>query len=328
MYNIVRRVRRANHQAIEPIPAAIARNLILDGQAHAGMQVNGRLDLSGTLIDALPAGLHCYELDLSHSHVRALPADLQVDYRLDLDGCTNLELLPDGLKVGMLNLRGCAKLRALPEGLDVYFLDISGCAGLTEWPVHGSIKIGRLVARNCTGLRSLPPYLTNISQLDLTGCARIRELSEGITVSSWLDLTGTEIHALPASLHDVRLRWREMFVSERIVLRPETLTAHDVLAERNAELRRIMMERMGYERFIAESRATSLDRDLDAGGERNLLRVPVPGDEDLVCLAVTCPSTGRKYMLRVPPTTPTCRHAAAWIAGFDHPDAYQPVAET
>jgi hypothetical protein len=41
-----------------------------------------------------------------------------------------------------------------------------------------------------------------------------------------------------------------------------------------------------------------------------------------------CPSTGRQYIIRVPPTTPTCRHAAAWIAGFDNPDDYQPLIET
>jgi hypothetical protein len=328
MYKIVRRVIHGNDKANEPIAATTARNLILDGQARAGMRVNGRLDLSDSLIDTLPAGLHCYELDLSRSQVRDLPADLRVDYRLDLDGCTNLQSLPQDLTVGMLNLRGCVNLRALPEGLDVYFLDISGCVGLSGWPVRGSIKIGRVVARDCTNLRSLPPYLSNISQLDLTGCARMTELAEGITIASWLDLTGTEIHSLPASLCGVRLRWRGMFVHERIVLRPESLTAREVLAERNAELRRIMMERMGYERFMSQARARAIDSDHDAGGERTLLRVPVPDDEDLVCLAVTCPSPGRKYMLRVPPSTPSCRHAAAWIAGFDNPDAYQPIAET
>ena len=71
-----------------------------------------------------------------------------------------------------------------------------------------------------------------------------------------------------------------------------------------------------------------LDKDSDAGGVRRLLRVEFAGDEPLVCLNVFCPSTGRQYMLRVPPQMRHCHAAAAWIAGFDNPDEYQPVQET
>ena len=85
---------------------------------------------------------------------------------------------------------------------------------------------------------------------------------------------------------------------------------------------------MGYERFVGQAQAQVLDRDRDPGGERQLLRVPLQGDEPLVCISVFCPSTGRQYMLRVPPQMRTCRQAVAWIAGFDNPDDYRPVAET
>jgi hypothetical protein len=97
---------------------------------------------------------------------------------------------------------------------------------------------------------------------------------------------------------------------------------------RNAEVRRVMLERMGYERFLRDAGAKVLDRDTDAGGPRQLLRVPLPDDEPLVCLAVFDPSTGRRYLLRVPPRIRTCHQAAAWIAGFDNPENYQPVVET
>jgi hypothetical protein len=43
---------------------------------------------------------------------------------------------------------------------------------------------------------------------------------------------------------------------------------------------------------------------------------------------VACPSTGRRYALRVPPTMRSCRQAAAWTAGFDNPDLYRPLIET
>ena len=61
---------------------------------------------------------------------------------------------------------------------------------------------------------------------------------------------------------------------------------------------------------------------------RQLLRLKLEGDEDLVCVAVICPSTGRRYLLRVPPTMRTCRQSVAWTAGFSDPKLYKPRVET
>ncbi len=293
-----------------------------------GLRVR-RLNLSGcTALRNLPAELALYELGLRDTNVTALPADLRVEYRLDLTGCAALASLPPGLTVGSLVLRGCTRLRALPEGLNVYFLDISGCVNLAAWPETASLRIGHLNAGGCGALQSLPRGLTGLAQLDVSDCAHLRALPEGLTVASWVDLAGSAVRALPASLRGVRLRWRGVLVDERVVFQPETITVDEVLGERNVEVRRVMMECMGYDRFLAEARATVLDQDRDPGGARRLLRVPIPRDEDLVCLAVTCPSTGRDYMLRVPPTMRSCRQAAAWIAGFDDADAFAPLAET
>ena len=88
------------------------------------------------------------------------------------------------------------------------------------------------------------------------------------------------------------------------------------------------MERMGNERFFQGAEAQVVDVDRDAGGERRLLRVGMGWNEALVCLSVHCPSTGRRYLLRVPPTVRTCRQAVALTAGFDDPAAYRPLVET
>src|SRR5579859_647111 len=109
---------------------------------------------------------------------------------------------------------------------------------------------------------------------------------------------------------------------------PETFSAQEVLNERNTEVRRVLFERVGYETFMEQAHAEVLDQDQDPGGTRRLLRVPLTGDEPLVCLGVYCPSTGRQYLLRVPPTMCSCHQAAAWIAGFDDPDQYRPLDET
>lgn len=294
----------------------------------AGLHVR-RLTLSGKwnprpLLD----GLRCYQLDLQNTAVKDLPSDLKVDYRLDLEGCAALESLPEGLKVGCLVLRGCSSLRALPEGLECYFLDVSGCMSMEQWPSEANVGVGRFAARGCLQLRTLPPWLTGVAQLDLRDCVGIRELPGTLRVGSWIDVAGTRITSLPAGMESVQVRWRGVPVDRRIAFTPETITSEEVFAETNAEKRRVMLERMGYERFLSEAKAEVLDEDRDAGGARRLVRVPMKDDEALVCVSVICPSTDRQYVIRVPPTMQKCHAAVAWVAGFDDPDAYHPLVET
>ena len=54
--------------------------------------------------------------------------------RLDLSGNTELEELPEGLRVDKLFLRGCTRLARLPRRLDVSFLSLAQCMGLGELP--------------------------------------------------------------------------------------------------------------------------------------------------------------------------------------------------
>lgn len=298
-----------------------------------GLKVR-RLDISGcTHITRLPNGLHLSELNAGQSGLREIPSDLRVEFRLDLSNCLQLESLPRGLKTGSLVLAGCSALEHLPEELDVYFLDVSNCVSLFDWPAQASVRVGRLNASGCHQLRSLPPWLGSVSQLDISGCANLCRLPDGLHVSSALDVAGSGIvesgvEALPASLRHAPLRWRGVPVDERIVFAPETIEAGEVLSQPNAEVRRVLLECMSYEKFLRDAQAAELDRDRDPGGERRLLRVEMQDDEALVCLAVFCPSTGRQYMLRVPPATRSCHQAAAWIAGFDNADDYQPLQET
>jgi hypothetical protein len=282
------------------------------------------------LIDGgqVPDELTCYELSLEGREIIGLPARMRVEFKLNLRNCTKLESLPVGLKVGSLDISGCTSLAALPEGLDVYFLDMSDCPQIRAWPQVGTINVGRLRARNCTGLTRLPPWIHRLSQLDLAGCSNLTELPDGLRISSWLDLADTAVTSLPPSLQGTPLRWRGVPVEEHVVFRPEEITADEVLAEVNAEVRRVKLERMGFDRFLSEAEAEVVDSDTDPGGPRKLLRVNLEGDEPLVCVSVLCPSTGRHYIIRVPPDMQTCRQAVAWTAGFDNPDHYQPVAET
>ena len=288
-----------------------------------------RVDASGChALAKLPSGLHLNELNLDGAALASLPADLRVDYKLDLSNCANLASLPAGLKVGSLVLRNCTGLKTLPSRLDVCFLDLTGCTELEGWPDDARVRIGGLCIRGCIGLKSLPAGLGRLAQLDLRDCPNITELPPSLEVASWIDVANTGLRELPESLAGVRIRWGRVLIDRRIAFHPETLTAAEILAERNIERRRVMLARFGFEKFLAAVSAEVLDEDQDPGGPRQLLRVPLADDEPLVCLSVQCPSTGRHYLIRVPPTTASCRHAAAWIAGFDNPDDYRPAVET
>jgi hypothetical protein len=271
--------------------------------------------------------LRCYAIEAPTSALTELPDGLRVEFRLDLRDSPLLNRLPRNLDVGSLILRGCTALERLPEGLAVCFLDLQGCRRVREWPRQMTIGEGQLNLAE-TGFSSLPPGLKRLTQLDLRDCAGMVELPDGLEIRSWLEVGGSGLTGLPPSLQGVRLRWRGVRVTERIAFHPESLTTEEILDEPNAELRRVMLERVGFEWFFDRVQAEVLDRDQDPGGERRLLRVQLLRDEPLVCLSVCCPSTGRKYTLRVPPSMKTCRQAVAWTAGFDDPADYHPLVET
>jgi hypothetical protein len=334
------------------LSAKQAQDLLSKGQGWPGMKVEGlvqlknsgealrlpdnleveALDLSQCPgVKRLPSGLHCFEINASNTQIQEVPKDLHVDSILNLSGCEELTRLPKGLKVGTLNLQGCRSLAGLPENLDVWFLNMTGCWNFKEWPRQAAIRSGRLTLRGCTALTGLPAYLGTLAALNVRDCPNLRELPDSLKITGWIDVAQSglaESKKLPLSLRGVDLRWQGVRIDERILLKPETITVDEVLAERNAERRRVLLDRFGVSRFMKETQAKVLDEDTDPGGPRQLLRVELKDDEPLVTLACFCPSTARQYFLRVPPNMESCHQAAAWIAGFDNPRDYQPLLET
>lgn len=315
--------------AASSVDPQLARQLILAGTADAPMRVDGVLDLSNQAgLRSLPRGLTCRELDLSGTALVELPDDLQVTSSLLLRNCVHLRRLPAGLSVETLDLQGCSALQQLPEGLDTWFLNVRACAALRRFPETAHIRSGALLAGGCHRLEGLPASLSRLATLDISDCPRIDTLPAGLEIGLWIDVGGSGITRLDPPNHEVGLRWRGVAIDHRIAFQPESITGAEVLAQQNTELRRVLIERMGYERFLAEARPQVIDRDRDPGGPRELLRLPLANDEDLVCLSCRCPSTQRHYLLRVPPGMRSCHQAAAWMAGFDDPAKYRPLIET
>jgi len=293
-----------------------------------GLQVTENLSVTACEnLEYLPSQLSLRALDISGSKIIALPADLRVTQSITAEGCKQLDSVPP-LSVETLDLSDCTSLQELPDGLQVRNLSVAGCTALQRWPSDGIPWLRRLNMRGCMRLRSLPPGVRELDELDLRDCDASLALPERLRVRKWLDIGGLPWRALPLSSRGFRLRWNGVAISGHIVFHPESITTDDIFAEENAEVRRMMLEHLGYERFFQSAKAEVRHQDTDPGGVRQLLVVPMPGDEQLVCLSVHDPSTGRQYVIRVPPWIRECHQAAAWIAGFDDPNDYHPVAET
>jgi hypothetical protein len=273
-------------------------------------------------------GLVCGKLIVDGTAIDTIPDDLSATFLLSARGCQRLRRLPAGLRVGILDLQGCVALDELPKGISVAFLDVGGCTALKALPEDLELRGGGLSLRDCASITRIPALSGDIASLDISGCPQIGSIPGSLRITSWIDVAGSGLTALPQHLEHLRLRWRGVPVDERIAFRPETLSVNEILVERNAELRRVMVERFGFERFMSEAQAEVLDKDRDAGGERQLVRVPMENDEPIVCVSVFCPSTGHRFFLRVPPNMTSCRSAVAWTAGFDNPDQYAPLIET
>src|SRR5690606_30979668 len=110
------------------------------------------------------------------------------------------------------------------------------------------------------------------------GCIQLTEVPASLKVSAWIDVGGTGITGLPKNLADAPVRWRGVPINHRIAFEPDRITAQSVIKERNAEIRRVMIERMGYLKFSKEVGAKVLDTDTDPGGQRQLLKVNLNDD--------------------------------------------------
>lgn len=130
--------------------------------------------------------------------------------------------------------------------------------------------------------------------------------------------------------------WHNVRVPAQVIEAPESLTAEQITKEENAEVRRVMLERFGFERFVRDAGGSVLSTAtlrgnfpeyLNTGEAREfvgfhrgketirLIRTSLKrGDDKLLTFVhVKCPSTAREYYLRVNP---------------DHTDAVEAIAST
>ena len=117
--------------------------------------------------------------------------------------------------------------------------------------------------------------------------------------------------------------WHGVRVPAFVIEQPESITAATINAETNQEVRRVMVERYGFDRYIADSGAKPLGAD-DVGelyeiDERRVVRVlnSTPEPDGSV----------KTYTLKGSMRATTARESVASTFGLKAID-YQPVIET
>jgi hypothetical protein len=108
------------------------------------------------------------------------------------------------------------------------------------------------------------------------------------------------------AIHGVR-------VVQAIVEHPDTITAQAVMSEPNAEVRRVMIEQMGYERFLCGADAREIQRDADPhwGTLYEVPNVPVRWVKMRNC-SPEPDGSWREYIVAVPREIRTAREGILW----------------
>lgn len=105
--------------------------------------------------------------------------------------------------------------------------------------------------------------------------------------------------------------WHGVKVPQQVIETPDTMTIEQVDGEQNAEVRRVMIERMGMRKYMTLADAKIVDTDVhDHNGMRALMRT-----RHGTYLTCACASTGRVYQMEVDGKCNTCEEADKYLRG-------------
>ncbi len=224
--------------------------------------------------------------------------------------------------IGNLNLLDSLKLAAnklnnLPDSLfnltKLTYLDLSHNEIISLSEKVGNLDLLKNLFLNGNKLTTLPASIVNLTSLEHI------ELSENrITdLSILLQLPKLE------SLWFFHVRLPRLYWTKFSEWKAEWL-----LDETNAEIRRALIQQIGYEKLCKELGA----RKISSWMEYSLLRIDniqivyqdwqEIGREPMMLLQMTCPSTGHIHILRVPPDMTSAEAAITWVNHGIHPSKF------
>lgn len=181
----------------------------------------------------------------------------------------------------------------------------------------------------------LPEIVTRLTKLNLLDISsnQISKLPQTISILSkleFIDLSDNpidDLSALQSCSDKLEVRLFNVSLPRRYWTRFTEWEAQWLLDEDNAEIRRMLIQQVGYERICQELKA----KEIDNWREYTILKIDElqriynwKGEElhrePMVLLKMTCPSTGHIHILRVPPNTISAEAAITWVNHGIHPD--------
>lgn len=175
--------------------------------------------------------------------------------------------------------------------------------------------------------------LYKLKRLDFAGNI-IRRLPESLVSClklTYLDLSGNPIDDLSILQHLPALQEVWLFgvrLPRRYWTKFSEWKAEWLLDETNAEIRRTLIEQVGYEKTCDELGAI----EIDSWNEYTLLKIDniqivyegwrEVGREPMILLKMTCPSTAHIHILRVPPDMTSAENAIVWVNHGIHPSKF------
>jgi len=283
------------------------------------------------------------ELDLSQKHIKEVTplGCLQNLTKLNLacNQITNLSLISQLTNLTEINLSGnqVADLNPLSSlyCLDSLWLlsnEISDLTplenltdityiGLSANQIEDVTALGKLKQISYLGLSenqiSDVTPLANLQELNflwlqdnkITDVTPLKSLNQLLEI--WLDNNPLDDLSALAEIKSLdRVHWDGVFLTKKYYSVPfKDWQPEWILTEKNVELRRLLIKTIGYEKIATELKTV----ELDGWREYSLFKITQSGDEDILLLKMTCPSTSHLHVLRVPPDISLAREAVRWV---------------
>jgi leucine-rich repeat protein SHOC2 len=284
------------------------------------------LDLRGNQLTTVPESIgnlgNLISLNLSRNQIRYLPEYIDKLAKLEFLAlsCNSLSTLPESI----CNLSNLTELHLNRNQLNYLPESIGSISKLTFLCLRGN------------QLSVLPDTIGDLSDLKYL---RLEENQISVLpncIVKLVKLTELSINGNPLTdlsilqkLPDLRVIFLDVELTCRYWTKLSDWKAEWLLEEDNAEVRRVLIEQIGYEKICNELNAITLDN----WREYTLLKIDgvetiyeedgyEPIDrEPMVLLKMTCPSTQHIHILRVPPEMTSAEAAITWVNHGIHPDA-------